>query len=65
MSEFPTVQKWEERMKSRPATQKGNDIPHPAKIKELLESPEKMDAYAKESRGWILKGMDEDKKKEK
>lgn len=63
IDEFPNVKKWEEMMYARPAVKKGADVPKPFKVKEMLANKDKLDAYAKESSKWIMKGMADDSKK--
>jgi len=63
IEEFPNVKAWRDRMMGRPAILKGNDVPHPSKMKEIMGDKEKMDAYAAESRKWIMQGMKGDEKK--
>ncbi|KAK4917916.1 Glutathione S-transferase 2 [Elasticomyces elasticus] len=64
VSEFPTLQKWEQMLMARPAMKKGGDVPKPLKIKEMLaKSPEEADKYAKMHSGWIMKGMGDDAQK--
>ncbi|KAK3111270.1 Glutathione S-transferase 2 [Teratosphaeriaceae sp. CCFEE 6253] len=41
IKDFPALHAWEERMWSRPAVQKGANIPDPYKMKELLADKEK------------------------
>ena len=50
-------------MMSNPAVKKGNDVPEPNKILELLKDPEQVEKYAKQSSGWIMKGQEEDAKR--
>lgn len=65
IDEFPSLEKWQKRMIARPAIAKGNDVPHPSKLRDILGDDKKMDEYAAHSREWILKGMKDDEKKEK
>jgi hypothetical protein len=64
IEEFPVLKQWRDRMMARPAIAKGNDIPHPSKLKDILGDDKKMEEYAQHSRGWILQGMSEHEKKE-
>ena len=63
IEEFPLVKAWRDRMMSNPAVKKGNDVPEPSKILELLKDPEQVEKYAKHSSGWIMKGQEEDAKR--
>jgi len=63
IEEFPNVKQWRDRMMERPAILKGNDVPHPSKMKEIMGDEKKMDEYAAESRKWIMQGMKGDEKK--
>jgi glutathione S-transferase len=61
IEEFPMLREWEERMMNRPGVKKGNDVPHPSKIVEILADPERLEEYAKMHTKWIQQGMKEDK----
>ena len=61
--EFPLLEEWRDRMMSNPAVKKGNDVPEPSKILELLGDPEKVEEYAKHHSGWIMKAQEKDAKK--
>ena len=50
-------------MMSNPAVKKGNDVPEPSKILEMLNDPEQIEKFAKHSSGWIMKGQEEDAKR--
>lgn len=63
IDEFPTLKKWEEMMSERPGVKKGCDVPKPLNIKERMKDKEKLEAFAKEASKWIVKGMEDDKKK--
>lgn len=63
IDDFPTLKAWRDRMMARPAVAKGNDVPHPSKMKEMLGDEKKMEEYAKKSSAWIMKGMKDDEKK--
>lgn len=63
IGEFPLVKAWRGRMMSNPAVKKGNDVPEPSKILEMLNDPEQIEKFAKHSSGWIMKGQEEDAKR--
>jgi len=54
IADFPRLRAWEERMWSRPAVQKGANVPDPYKMKELLQDKEKMERHAAQSREWVV-----------
>jgi glutathione S-transferase len=47
-------------MWSRPAVQKGANVPDPYKMKELLADKEAIERHAAKSREWVQQGMKED-----
>ncbi|EMD00376.1 hypothetical protein BAUCODRAFT_28726 [Baudoinia panamericana UAMH 10762] len=63
IDDFPALKAWEERMWSRPAVQKGANVPDPYKMKELLQDKERMEKHAAQSRAWVQQGMKEDAEK--
>ena len=63
IDDFPLLKTWRDRMMSNPAVKKGNDVPEPSKILELLGDPERVEEYAKHTSGWIMKAQEEDAKK--
>jgi glutathione S-transferase len=60
VDEFPELKKWEERMSERPGVQKGQDVPEPNKLKELLKDPKAAAEHAAKNAAWIQQGMKED-----
>jgi len=56
LDEFPILKAWQKKLEERPALVKGRDVPEVSKILELRGDKEKMDAYAKESSAWVMKG---------
>jgi len=61
-SEFPELKAWAEKLKARPAVAKGLDVP----IKNPLANttdPKELERIAKQNSAWVMKGMEEDKKK--
>jgi len=63
IDEFPTLKKWEEMMSERPGVKQGCNVPKPINIKERMKDKDKLESMAKEASKWIVKGMEEDKKK--
>jgi glutathione S-transferase len=63
IEEYPLLKAWRDRMMENPAVRKGNDVPEPSKILELLKDPEKVEDYAKHLRGWIMKANEKDVEK--
>jgi glutathione S-transferase len=60
IDEFPLLKAWRDRMMENPAVRKGNDVPEPSKILELLKDPAKVEEYAKHHSGWIMKANQKD-----
>jgi len=64
LTEFPELQKWEQRMAKRPGVVKGANCPTPhPDYKAILADKEGMKKSEEEARKWILQGMKEDAKK--
>ena len=53
---------WWQKIKARPATQAGLDVPEKNKYKDITD-PKELDRVAKEASQWIMKGQEADKKK--
>jgi glutathione S-transferase len=60
IDEFPLLKTWRDRMMENEAVRKGNDVPEPSKILELLKDPAKVEEYAKHHSGWIMKANQKD-----
>ncbi|KAL6820996.1 glutathione S-transferase GstA [Trichoderma sp. SZMC 28015] len=63
MSEFPFLQKWERMMSARPGINKGFHVPKPLMFKIREGDPEVFAQFTNERKDWILKGMEEAKKR--
>ena len=63
ITEFPSLQAWEDRMASRPGVEAGRHVPDKHTIKDLLKDKAKMDEHAASARQWVQAGMKEDAKK--
>jgi glutathione S-transferase len=63
MNEFPAIQKWDEMMSARPGVSRGFHVPKDLKMKKGGYDPKAAEEYAKKASQWILKGMEEDRKK--
>ncbi|KAJ4857248.1 hypothetical protein T069G_08145 [Trichoderma breve] len=63
MSEFPFLQKWERMMSARPGINKGFHVPKPLMFKIKEGDPEVFAQFTNERKDWILKGMEEAKKR--
>ncbi|KAI9817639.1 MAG: hypothetical protein M1832_004643 [Thelocarpon impressellum] len=61
--EFPTLKAWDERMSKRPGVERGQDVPTPNRMKEVLKDKDAMDKMAQESGKWVQEGMKADAKK--
>jgi glutathione S-transferase len=64
IDEFPNLKKWEEFISSRPAVEKGCNVPKKLDIKERLKDKKGLEEYAKHSSQWIIQGMQDDAKKQ-
>jgi len=65
IKEFPALEAWEERMASRPAVQRGRDVPDPYRMKELQGNEEDIKAHAESAKSWVQAGMKQDAGKTK
>ncbi|OPB45216.1 glutathione S-transferase [Trichoderma guizhouense] len=63
MNEFPFLQKWERMMSARPGINKGFHVPKPLMFKIREGDPEVFAQFTNERKDWILKGMEEAKKR--
>ncbi|QYT04398.1 hypothetical protein H0G86_011304 [Trichoderma simmonsii] len=63
MNEFPFLQKWERMMSARPGINKGFHVPKPLMFKLKEGDPEVFAQFTNERKDWILKGMEEAKKR--
>jgi glutathione S-transferase len=63
ITEFPALQIWHERMASRPAVQKGYNVPSGADLNSVLEEPEKLKQLLAGNKAWIAKGLKQDAQK--
>lgn len=63
---FPEIKLWRDTIEKRPAVEKGLHVPDDFnKMREIMRNKERADEYAKQSSGWIMKGMKEDEDKQK
>ncbi|KAI5468025.1 glutathione S-transferase [Mariannaea sp. PMI_226] len=64
IEEFPNLKKWLYKLLERPGFEAGRNVPTPhIQFENNKLSEEELSARAAASRGWILKGMEEDAKK--
>jgi hypothetical protein len=56
------LKEWFQKVKARPAVQAGLDVPEKNKHKDITD-PKELEKIAKEASSWVLKGMNDDKKK--
>lgn len=63
MTEFPTLQIWHKRMASRPAVQKGYNIPSGTDLNKVVEEPEKLKQFVAGNKVWLAKGLEQDAQK--
>ncbi|KAL1916632.1 uncharacterized protein VTP21DRAFT_5336 [Calcarisporiella thermophila] len=54
---LPNLKAWLDRIESRPAVQRGLDVPEKDKIKELTSNPELAKKAEEASKAWILKDL--------
>ncbi|KAJ9648850.1 Glutathione S-transferase 2 [Coniosporium apollinis] len=57
---FPKVEKWVQAIASRPATQKGVNIPEKFEMKEAMKTKAGEEEYAKHHSNWVMRGMEEE-----
>lgn len=57
---FPKVEKWMQAIASRPATQKGVNIPEKFEMKEAMKTKSGEEQYAKHHSNWVMKGMEDE-----
>ena len=63
-SAFPEIKTWLETIEKRPAVNKGMNVPDDfTKMKETMKDKKKSEEYAKQSSGWIMKGMKDEEQK--
>lgn len=63
LTEFPTLQIWHKRMASRPAVQKGYNVPSGTDLNRVLEEPEKLKQLLASNKAWIAHGLKQDAQK--
>lgn len=61
---LPRVRAWLDAINQRPAVQRGLDVPEKFELREAMKSKEAMDAYEKMHSSWVMKGQDEEQKKQ-
>jgi glutathione S-transferase len=61
IEEFPSLKAWLEKLKAKPGFLAGLDVPE-KRLKDVKD-PKELEKIAKETRAWIMKGMEDDKKK--
>lgn len=65
-SSYPEIKTWLETIEKREAVNKGMNVPDDfSKMKETMKDKKKSEEYAKQSSGWIMKGMKEEEDKKK
>lgn len=65
-SSYPEIKVWLETIEKRAAVNKGMNVPDDfSKMKETMKDKKKSEEYAKQSSGWIMKGMKEEEEKKK
>ncbi|UKZ84176.1 uncharacterized protein TrAFT101_000094 [Trichoderma asperellum] len=60
INEFPTLQIWHKRIASRPAVQKGYNVPSGADLNKVLDEPEKLKEFLDGNKAWIANGLKQD-----
>ncbi|RAH48043.1 glutathione S-transferase family protein [Aspergillus brunneoviolaceus CBS 621.78] len=60
IDEFPHLKDWEERLLKREGVEKGRHVPSPHTIKEMIKDKEAAEKSMRETREWVLKGMQDD-----
>lgn len=54
---------WHKRMTSRPAVQKGYNVPSGADLNKILKEPEKLKQFLANNKAWLAKGLKQDAQK--
>lgn len=62
IEEFPNLKAWYEKLKARPGFAAGLDVPQKNVYRDIKD-PKEMERVAKEASAWVMKGMEEDKKR--
>lgn len=60
LTEFPTLQVWHKRMASRPAVQKGYNVPSGTDLNKVLDEPGKLKEFLANNKSWIAHGLKKD-----
>ncbi|KAI9833023.1 MAG: hypothetical protein M1819_003855 [Sarea resinae] len=63
LEEFPNLKKWQVQMSERDGVKKGQDVPEPNKMLELLKDPAALNEYLEKNSKWVVEGMKQDAKK--
>lgn len=63
INEFSHLKKWVDRLRSRPAIEKGGNVPPEHKGKFIPEDEHQVKQKEAEAREWITRGMSDDAKK--
>lgn len=62
IEEFSAVKAWQQRMVSRPAAQRGFNVPVKVDVDKLLKDPEAFNTIVSKNKAWIRQGMIDDRK---
>jgi glutathione S-transferase len=63
LTEFPALKGWVDRIKARPAVQRGLDVPYPSKMRGSSNDEAAAEEFTAWTKDWIQRGMKEDAKK--
>lgn len=62
LAEFSNLKAWHAKLKARPGVAAGLNVPEKNKLADVKD-PKEQERIAKEASAWVMKGMEEDKKK--
>lgn len=62
VNEFPALKAWSSKLMERSAVQRGLRVPEKNKV-DVKTDPKELEKLLKDTSGWVLKGMEEDKKR--
>jgi len=62
IEEFPNLKAWHAKLKARPGVLAGLDVPQKNKADDAKD-PKELEKIAKDTSAWVMKGMEDDKKR--
>ena len=65
LTQYRLLTEWLDRMNSRPAIQRGLDVPEPFEMKKKMQTKEGEEEYQRMHAAWVMKGQSADQEKHK